>query len=76
MINELDNKILVILKISLGALNPIWDSRIHLSSYLFQIQLKFSAPPKVGNYQYTVILRSDSYFDFDLHHNFKVSTGT
>ena len=38
----------------------------------FQIQLKFSAPPKVGTYQYTVILRADSYFDFDLYHNIKV----
>ncbi|ELU17583.1 hypothetical protein CAPTEDRAFT_160293 [Capitella teleta] len=30
-----------------------------------QVQLKFSAPPKPGVYQYSVILRSDSYFDFD-----------
>jgi hypothetical protein len=39
---------------------------------LFQMQLKFSAPPKPGIYTYNIILRSDSYFDFDQVHNIKV----
>ncbi|XP_052280964.1 translocation protein SEC63 homolog [Dreissena polymorpha] len=37
-----------------------------------EMTLKFSAPPKVGIYTYSVVLRSDSYFDFDQHHNFKL----
>ena len=37
-----------------------------------QVQLKFSAPAKIGVYQYTVVLRSDSYMDFDQAHSFKV----
>ncbi|WAR09208.1 SEC63-like protein [Mya arenaria] len=37
-----------------------------------EMTLKFSAPPKVGVYTYSVVLRSDSYFDFDQHHNFKL----
>ena len=40
---------------------------------MFQMQLKFSAPPKPGIYSYNIILRSDSYFDFDQIHNIKVS---
>lgn len=31
-----------------------------------EFQLKFSAPLRPGNYTYTVILRSDSYMDFDI----------
>lgn len=37
-----------------------------------EVSLKFSAPLKPGNYQYTVILRSDSYLDFDQSHNIKL----
>lgn len=32
---------------------------------IFQVELKFSAPSKTGNYQYSVILRSDSYLGLD-----------
>lgn len=32
---------------------------------VFQIELKFPAPGKPGNYQYTVYLRSDSYMGLD-----------
>ena len=38
-----------------------------------QVQLKFYAPQKPGLFQYSVNLKSDSYFDFDLLHNIKVS---
>uniref|UniRef100_A0A4W3J8H0 Translocation protein SEC63 homolog n=1 Tax=Callorhinchus milii TaxID=7868 RepID=A0A4W3J8H0_CALMI len=34
--------------------------------YFPEIELKFSAPCKTGNYQYFVILRSDSYMGLDL----------
>lgn len=37
-----------------------------------EMQLKFSAPPKPGIYTYNIILRSDSYFDFDQVHNIKL----
>jgi translocation protein SEC63 len=37
------------------------------------VQLKFSAPPKPGVYQYSVVLRSDSYMDFDQTQFIKVS---
>lgn len=38
-----------------------------------EVQLKFSAPPKPGHYQYTVVLRSDSYYgDFDQSQNIKL----
>ncbi|XP_059158814.1 translocation protein SEC63 homolog [Physella acuta] len=38
-----------------------------------EIQLKFSAPQKPGHYQYSVHLRSDSYFvDFDQSHVIKL----
>ncbi|CAG5121065.1 unnamed protein product, partial [Candidula unifasciata] len=38
-----------------------------------EIQLKFSAPSKPGHYQYTVVLRSDSYYlDFDQSHVVKL----
>ncbi|CAH1799731.1 unnamed protein product [Owenia fusiformis] len=37
-----------------------------------EISLKFSAPTKPGNYQYTVVLRSDSLFDFDQSENIKM----
>ncbi|BFZ09267.1 hypothetical protein BsWGS_12306 [Bradybaena similaris] len=38
-----------------------------------EIQLKFSAPSKPGHYQYTVVLRSDSYYvDFDQSHIVKL----
>uniref|UniRef100_A0A672FXB9 J domain-containing protein n=1 Tax=Salarias fasciatus TaxID=181472 RepID=A0A672FXB9_SALFA len=30
-----------------------------------EVELKFPAPPKTGNYQYSVILRSDSYLGLD-----------
>lgn len=30
-----------------------------------QVELKFPAPSKTGNYQYSVILRSDSYLGLD-----------
>lgn len=33
--------------------------------FFFQVELKFSAPSKTGNYQYSVILRSDSYLGLD-----------
>ncbi|KAI0226507.1 J domain-containing protein [Lamellibrachia satsuma] len=37
-----------------------------------EIQLKFSAPLKPGIYHYTVVLRSDSYLDFDQSQNIKL----
>ncbi|KAL5010504.1 hypothetical protein ScPMuIL_012809 [Solemya velum] len=37
-----------------------------------EIQLKFSAPVRPGNYTYSVILRSDSYLDFDQVHHIKL----
>ncbi|KAK2171190.1 hypothetical protein NP493_1094g02025 [Ridgeia piscesae] len=37
-----------------------------------EIQLKFSAPYKPGIYHYTVMLRSDSYLDFDQSQNIKL----
>ncbi|KAK3758267.1 hypothetical protein RRG08_036537 [Elysia crispata] len=38
-----------------------------------EVQLKFSAPPKPGHYQYTVVMRSDSYYgDFDQSQNIKL----
>ncbi|KAK3097244.1 hypothetical protein FSP39_007997 [Pinctada imbricata] len=37
-----------------------------------ELTLKFSAPLKPGSYTYTVILRSDSYFDFDQTKNIKL----
>lgn len=37
-----------------------------------EMQLKFSAPPKVGVYTYNIVLRSDSYFDFDQTHNIRL----
>ncbi|KAL4233084.1 secretory subunit [Mactra antiquata] len=37
-----------------------------------EMQLKFSAPPKIGIYTYNIVLRSDSYFDFDQTHNIKL----
>ena len=40
------------------------------------MQLKFTAPEKPGTYQYTVVVRSDSYVDFDSHKYFKVSEGS
>ena len=30
-----------------------------------QVELKFPAPSKTGNYQYSVIMRSDSYLGLD-----------
>lgn len=38
-----------------------------------EIELKFTAPPKPGVYQYSVIVRSDSYVDFDVSKPLKVS---
>jgi translocation protein SEC63 len=37
-----------------------------------EVQLKFTAPPKPGVYNFTVFLRSDSYIDFDQFKNIKV----
>lgn len=37
-----------------------------------EIDLKFMAPTVPGTYTYTVCLRSDSYLDFDIIHNFKL----
>lgn len=37
-----------------------------------EIELKFLAPKTPGHYTYTVILRSDSYVDFDIFHNLKL----
>jgi len=37
-----------------------------------EVQLKFTAPEKVGTYHYQVWARSDSYIDFDVYKNFKV----
>jgi len=37
-----------------------------------EIQLKFTAPEKTGTYQYSVIVRSDSYIEFDTMKTFKV----
>ena len=37
-----------------------------------QKEFRFPAPPKPGVYQYTVILRSDSYLGLDQSHTFKV----
>ncbi|CAF3403362.1 unnamed protein product [Rotaria sp. Silwood1] len=31
-----------------------------------EVEVKFSAPKRPGHYVYSVILRSDSYFDFDV----------
>lgn len=36
-----------------------------------EVELKFFAPKVNGNYTYTLNLRSDSYFDFDIMKNFK-----
>lgn len=33
--------------------------------FSFQVELRFPAPSKTGNYQYSVILRSDSYLGLD-----------
>lgn len=38
-----------------------------------EIQLKFTAPEKPGCYQYTVVIRSDSYVEFDVTKTFKVN---
>ena len=38
-----------------------------------QVELKFPAPSKTGNYQYSVILRSDSYLGLDQIKPLKVS---
>lgn len=37
-----------------------------------EVELKFTAPLKQGFYTYTVIVRSDSYVDFDLYETIKV----
>lgn len=37
-----------------------------------EVQLKFTAPDKPGTYQYSVVVRSDSYVDFDTTKMFKV----
>ncbi len=43
-------------------------------SFLFpQVELKFPAPSKTGNYQYSVILRSDSFMGLDQIKPLKVS---
>lgn len=38
-----------------------------------QVELRFLAPKSPGNYTYSVILRSDSYLDFDVIQQIKVS---
>ena len=38
-----------------------------------EVELKFTAPPKPGQYTYSVIVRSDSYVDFDISKIIKVS---
>lgn len=38
-----------------------------------EVQLKFTAPDKPGSYQYSVVVRSDSYVDFDTTKMFKVN---
>lgn len=46
----------------------------HVFQFLFvQVELKFPAPSKTGNYQYSVILRSDSYMGLDQIKPLKVS---
>ncbi|XP_064618130.1 translocation protein SEC63 homolog [Liolophura sinensis] len=37
-----------------------------------EVKLKFSAPPRPGIYHYSVIMRSDSYLDFDQMQNIKL----
>lgn len=39
--------------------------RTHGAISVLQVELKFPAPGKPGNYQYTVYLRSDSYMGLD-----------
>ncbi|OXB67973.1 hypothetical protein ASZ78_006609 [Callipepla squamata] len=39
--------------------------RTHGANSVLQVELKFPAPGKPGNYQYTVYLRSDSYMGLD-----------
>ncbi|CAF2060985.1 unnamed protein product [Rotaria magnacalcarata] len=41
-----------------------------------EIEVKFSAPKLLGHYVYTVILRSDSYFDADVTENFSFNVQT
>jgi translocation protein SEC63 len=41
-----------------------------------EVELKFTAPPKPGQYSYSVIVRSDSYVDFDLSKMIKVCITT
>lgn len=38
-----------------------------------EVEVKFSAPKTTGHYVYSVILRSDSYFDVDVMENLAVS---
>jgi translocation protein SEC63 len=37
-----------------------------------EVELKFTAPPKPGVYSYSVIVRSDSYVEFDVTKNIKL----
>lgn len=37
-----------------------------------KVSLRFTVPEKPGIYNYQVIVRSDSYIDFDLYQNFKI----
>lgn len=41
-----------------------FDTCLHVFA-LHQVELKFPAPSKTGNYQYYVILRSDSHLGLD-----------
>ncbi len=41
-----------------------------------EVELKFIAPPKPGQYSYSVIVISDSYVDFDLSKIIKVCITT
>ena len=42
-----------------------FDRRVLCVCVVPQVELKFPAPSKTGNYQYSVILRSDSYLGLD-----------
>jgi len=37
-----------------------------------EVELKFTAPQKPGQYTYSVIVRSDSYVDFDISKTIKL----
>ncbi|KAK2154638.1 hypothetical protein LSH36_262g02034 [Paralvinella palmiformis] len=53
----------------------LMSAPIHICSLkdFEEFQLKFSAPLRPGNYTYSVILRSDSYVDFDILKTIKLA---